>query len=142
MKHLIQFEFVCLKPVPLYAYLCHYFTLRTEFDISFGIVKDDKQLTHYIIEACALQTELESLADEIAANFLLSVWLVDTEIKRIHNKQFPPWMHLNHYHQRHCFFANIANLFLAIIKANSLESLTCYVLTAMVKLNSQQFNKA
>ncbi|WP_434926170.1 NiFe hydrogenase [Shewanella sp. HL-SH2] len=90
MKHLIQFEFVCLKPVPLYAYLCQYFTLRTEFDISFGIVKDDKQLTHYIIEACALQTELESLADEIAANFLLSVWLVDTQIKRIHNKQFPP----------------------------------------------------
>lgn len=88
MKHLIQFEFICLKPVPLYEFLCQQLTLRTDLSISVGIITDEHQHIHYIIEACAEQHELEQLADDIATSFLLSVWLIDTQIKRIEQKQF------------------------------------------------------
>ena len=89
MKHFIQFEFICLKSVPLYEHLCQQYALDTAISINFGIVTDEQKHIHYIIEAYAEQTELEQLADKIAADFLLSVWLVDTNIQRMSEPQFP-----------------------------------------------------
>ena len=89
MKHFIQFEFICLKSVPLYEHLCQQYALDTALSINFGIITDEQQHIHYIIEACAEQAELEQLADKIAADFLLSVWLVNTNIQRMSEPQFP-----------------------------------------------------
>ncbi|MCW3173796.1 NiFe hydrogenase [Shewanella subflava] len=89
MKHIIQFEFICLKSVPLYEHLCQLYARSTEISINFGIVTDEQQHVHYFIEAYAEQAELEHLADNIAADFLLSVWLIDTNIQRMSEPQFP-----------------------------------------------------
>ena len=89
MKHFIQFEFICLKSVPLYEHLCQLYARSTEISINFGIVTDEQQHVHYFIEAYAEQAELEHLADKIAADFLLSVWLIDTNIQRMSEAQFP-----------------------------------------------------
>ncbi|GGQ07298.1 NiFe hydrogenase [Shewanella litoralis] len=85
--HNIRFDFVCQRPVPLYAHLCNDYLQRTELAISIGMEhRQDSGGICYFIEACAQQAELETLADDIASDFLLSVWLQKTEIKRIEAK--------------------------------------------------------
>ncbi|GGP76029.1 NiFe hydrogenase [Shewanella ulleungensis] len=85
--HNIRFDFICQRPVPLYKHLCNEYLQRTELAISIGIEHQQNNDTIcYFIEACAQQAELEALADDIANDFLLSVWLQKTEIKRINHK--------------------------------------------------------
>ncbi|MGB6137064.1 MAG: NiFe hydrogenase [Shewanella sp.] len=86
-NHNIRFNFVCQKPVPLYAHLCNQYLHLDKLNISIGRESNvDTGAVCYFIEACAPQAELEQLADDIAADFLLSVWLQQTEIKRIDTK--------------------------------------------------------
>jgi hypothetical protein len=82
--HNIRFDFVCQRPVPLYEHLCNQYLDRSELNISIGKVSDPKtDHIRYFIEAFATQAELEAFADDIANDFLLSVWLLDTHIERI-----------------------------------------------------------
>ncbi|MGX9460957.1 NiFe hydrogenase [Shewanella sp. A14] len=86
--HNIRFDFVCQRPVPLYEHLCNQYLNRRELNISIGTESNPQTNTIcYFIEAFATQAELETLADDIASDFLLSVWLLDTRIKRIEKHQ-------------------------------------------------------
>ncbi|GGP57851.1 NiFe hydrogenase assembly chaperone HyaE [Shewanella saliphila] len=86
-NHTIRFNFVCQRPVPLYAHLCNQYLHLDKLNISIGREQNaDTGAICYFIEASAPQAELEQLADDIAADFLLSVWLQHTEIKRIDAK--------------------------------------------------------
>ena len=85
--HNIRFDFVCQRPVPLYEHLCNHYLTRTALAISIGCEPQQEDgAVCYFIEAYAQQAQLESLADDIASDFLLSVWLQKTEIKRIESK--------------------------------------------------------
>jgi len=98
--HNIRFDFVCQRPVPLYKHLCNQYLNRSELNISIGAETDPNTSTiSYFIEAFATQPQLESLADDIANDFLLSVWLLDTSIKRIesHSGQRKPFQISDHY---------------------------------------------
>ncbi|MGZ9899411.1 Kae1-like domain-containing protein [Shewanella gaetbuli] len=96
MMHHIQFEFKCSRPVPLYEYLCQQFIAHPKVAITAAQLTDDQFNTRYIIEASAEQAQLEQLAEEIAEHFLLSVWLLDTRIQRIEQKQFLTSKQLNY----------------------------------------------
>ncbi|MCL1104560.1 NiFe hydrogenase [Shewanella algicola] len=86
-NHTIRFNFVCQRPVPLYTHLCNQYLHLDKLNISIGREQNaDTGAICYFIEACAPQAELEELADNIAEDFLLSVWLQHTEIKRIDTK--------------------------------------------------------
>ncbi|MEI6859235.1 MAG: NiFe hydrogenase [Shewanella sp.] len=71
----IKFEFSCSRPVPLYAHLCNQYLHRGSLDIKIGF----HNLT-YFIEAKGDLHSLEVLADSIAQDFLISVWLIDAKI--------------------------------------------------------------
>ncbi|MCG9746280.1 NiFe hydrogenase [Shewanella sp. Isolate8] len=71
----IKFEFTCSRQVPLYAHLCNRYLNYGELNIHIGY-----QGGAYFIEAEGKQSELETLADEIAQDFLISVWLTDSRI--------------------------------------------------------------
>jgi len=91
--HNIRFDFVCQRHVPLYEHLCNQYLDRTELSISIGTESDPQtSTTRYFIEAFATQAQLEALADDIASDFLLSVWLLNTHIERIeqHSGQRKP----------------------------------------------------
>ena len=91
--HNIRFDFVCQRHVPLYEHLCNQYLDRTELNISIGAESDPQtSTTRYFIEAFATQAQLEALADDIASDFLLSVWLLNTHIERIeqHSGQRKP----------------------------------------------------
>ncbi|QIR15397.1 NiFe hydrogenase [Shewanella aestuarii] len=89
MNHCIQFEFICSQPVALYGHLCHQYVDRKAIDIRAAQFTDEQHNTHYLLEAFAEQAQLEQLAEEIAEDFLLSVWLIDTRIQRVEHKQYP-----------------------------------------------------
>ena len=92
--HNIRFDFVCQRHVPLYEHLCNQYLERSEFNISIGAESElQTSKIRYFIEAFAPQAQLESLADDIASDFLLSVWLLDTHIQRIeqHSGQRKPF---------------------------------------------------
>ncbi|QDE31171.1 NiFe hydrogenase [Shewanella polaris] len=91
--HNIRFDFICQRPVPLYEYLCNQYLDRTELNISIGSeLYPQTSKIRYFIEAFATQAQLEELADDIASDFLLSVWLLDTHIQSIeqHSGQRKP----------------------------------------------------
>jgi hypothetical protein len=98
--HNIRFDFVCQCPVLLYEHLCNQYLDRSELNISIGAETDPQTSTvRYFIEAFATQGQLEKLADDIASDFLLSVWLLDTHIERIerHSGQRKPFKISAHY---------------------------------------------
>lgn len=74
----IKFEFTCSRQVPLYAHLCNQYLNYHGLNINIGY-----QQGCYFIEAEGEQAQLESLADVIAADFLISVWLTDSRIALI-----------------------------------------------------------
>lgn len=80
----IRFDFTCSRQVPLYAHLCNQYLNYDALNISIGC---DNQAGFgpkiYFIEAQGKQAQLEQLADAIAADFLISVWLVDSTISVI-----------------------------------------------------------
>ncbi|MCG9739028.1 NiFe hydrogenase [Shewanella insulae] len=71
----IKFEFTCSRQVPLYAHLCNEYLNYANLNIHVG-----HQDGAYFIEAEGKQSELETLADAIAQDFLISVWLTDSRI--------------------------------------------------------------
>ncbi|MBB1438549.1 NiFe hydrogenase [Shewanella sp. SG41-4] len=92
--HNIRFDFICQRHVPLYEHLCNQYLERSEFNISIGAETEPQtSKIRYFIEAFATQAQLEALADEIASDFLLSVWLLETHIERIdrHSGQRKPF---------------------------------------------------
>ena len=76
--NIIRFEFHCDRKVDFYAHLCNQYLYEEALDISIGYEQGC-----YILEASGEQPKLESLADAIAADFLLSVWLRDTQIRLV-----------------------------------------------------------
>lgn len=79
---LIKFDFTCAKQVPFYAHLCNEYLKKDSLNISVG-----EQDNGYFIEAEGEQPELEKLADEIAADFLLSIWLTDSKVALVEKRQ-------------------------------------------------------
>ncbi|MBE7215207.1 NiFe hydrogenase [Shewanella benthica] len=77
----IRFEFTCSRQVPLYAHLCNQYLNHDQLDITVGY---QKQV--YFIEALGELKQLESLADAIAQDFLISVWLTDSRISLIDSR--------------------------------------------------------
>lgn len=71
----IKFEFTCSRQVPLYAHLCNQYLNYNTLNINISY-----QQGCYAIEADGEQADLESLADAIADDFLISVWLTDSRI--------------------------------------------------------------
>ena len=71
----IKFEFTCSRQVPLYAHLCNQYLNYNALNINISY-----QQGCYAIEADGEQADLESLADAIADDFLISVWLTDSRI--------------------------------------------------------------
>ncbi|MEC4725374.1 NiFe hydrogenase [Shewanella sp. D64] len=71
----IRFEFTCSRPVPLYAHLCNQYLKSHELEITVGLSKFT-----YFIEARGDLKSLGQLADQIAQDFLLSVWLTESTI--------------------------------------------------------------
>ncbi|MCT8857456.1 NiFe hydrogenase [Shewanella xiamenensis] len=84
----IRFDFTCSRQVPLYAHLCNEYLNYDALNISIGCDNhNDFGPQTYFIEAQGEQAPLEQLADAIAADFLMSVWLVDSGIKVIDEPQ-------------------------------------------------------
>ncbi|MGL5048658.1 MAG: NiFe hydrogenase, partial [Shewanella sp.] len=84
----IRFDFTCSRQVPLYAHLCNQYLNYDALNISIGCDgQDEFGQQSYFIEAQGEQTQLEQLADAIAADFLISVWLIDSGIKAIDEPQ-------------------------------------------------------
>lgn len=83
----IRFDFTCSRQVPLYAHLCNQYLNYDALNISIGCDSQDFGPQRYFIEAQGEQGPLEQLADAIAADFLMSVWLVDSSIKVIDEPQ-------------------------------------------------------
>ncbi len=97
----ISFEFSCSRPVPLYAHLCNQYLKRESFDIHIR-----HQAGCYFIEAEGEQAGLERLADDIAADFLISTWLTDSKIElidKLRGSKTPlPHAELQHDYCQHC----------------------------------------
>ncbi|GIU11084.1 MULTISPECIES: NiFe hydrogenase [unclassified Shewanella] len=74
----IRFEFNCTRDVPFYAHLCNQYLQNDQYDVTIG--KNDNL---YYIEAKGEQAQLETLADAIANDFLISTWLVKPQITAI-----------------------------------------------------------
>jgi hypothetical protein len=84
----IRFDFTCSRQVPLYAHLCNQYLNYDALNISIGCDGQHDFGQHsYFIEAQGEQTQLEQLADAIAADFLISAWLIDSGIKVIDEPQ-------------------------------------------------------
>ena len=84
----IRFDFTCSRQVPLYAHLCNQYLNYDALNISIGCDGQQDFGQHsYFIEAQGEQTQLEQLADAIAADFLISAWLIDSGIKVIGEPQ-------------------------------------------------------
>ncbi|WP_305461078.1 Kae1-like domain-containing protein [Photobacterium leiognathi] len=79
---LIQFSFKCSRQVPFYAQLCNDYLANEPYEITIGFVKN-----RYIIEAVGEQAQLEALADKIAHDFLLSIWLLETKVEEISHRE-------------------------------------------------------
>ncbi|WP_394229469.1 Kae1-like domain-containing protein [Shewanella colwelliana] len=79
---IIKFEFTCSRQVPLYAHLCNQYLNYAELNINIGY-----QQGCYFIEAEGKQSQLEILADAIAQDFLISVWLTDSRIALVDTPQ-------------------------------------------------------
>jgi len=77
----IRFEFTCSRQVPLYAHLCNQYLNHDQLNITVGYKEQV-----YFIEAEGELKELESLADAIAQDFLISVWLTDSRISLIDSR--------------------------------------------------------
>ncbi len=76
----IRFEFDCQREVPFYGHLCNQYLLNEQYDVNIG------QNGHrYFIEAQGEQADLESLADAIAEDFLISSWLIKPVITLINS---------------------------------------------------------
>ncbi|QLE85764.1 NiFe hydrogenase [Shewanella sp. Scap07] len=80
--NIVKFEFVCSRPVPLYAYLCNQYLDYPQLDITINV-----DCNRYVIEASGEQQCLEQLADDIATHFLMSVWLQDSSIALIEQRE-------------------------------------------------------
>lgn len=80
----IRFDFTCSRQVPLYAHLCNQYLNYDALNITIGCDNQNHFGSQtYFIEAQGEQTQLEQLADAIAADFLISAWLIDSGIKVI-----------------------------------------------------------
>lgn len=83
---LLGFDFYCTQPVPFYQHLCNLYvsdkTLSAcDISIQSGYLKgEQKGQYRYRIEAQGTQAELESLAENIALDFLLSAHLIQANI--------------------------------------------------------------
>ena len=78
----IRFDFTCSRQVPFYGYLCNQYLNNQDLNITIG-----EQECRYFIEAEGEQSDLEALADKIAADFLISIWLVDSKIQLIEKRE-------------------------------------------------------
>ncbi|MGL4835657.1 MAG: NiFe hydrogenase, partial [Shewanella sp.] len=75
----IRFDFICAREVPFYAHLCNQYLHDETLKITIGCDAQHPFGTlRYFIEAQGEQAQLEQLADAIAADFLLSAWLIDS----------------------------------------------------------------
>ncbi|PIW59577.1 NiFe hydrogenase [Shewanella sp. CG12_big_fil_rev_8_21_14_0_65_47_15] len=89
----IRFDFTCSRQVPLYAHLCNQYLNYDALNINIGcdaqhhLGQDDFGPITYFIEAKGEQAQLEQLADAIAADFLISTWLIDSGINVIDEPQ-------------------------------------------------------
>lgn len=89
----IRFDFTCSRQVPLYTHLCNQYLNYDALNITIGsealhhLCQDDLGPITYFIEAKGEQAQLEQLADAIAADFLISTWLIDSGIKVIDEPQ-------------------------------------------------------
>lgn len=89
----IKFDFTCSRQVPLYAHLCNQYLNYDVLNIHIGcdaphhFSQDDLGPITYFIEAKGEQVQLEQLADAIAADFLISTWLIDSRISVIDEPQ-------------------------------------------------------
>ncbi|MCE9678902.1 NiFe hydrogenase [Shewanella sp. AS1] len=79
----IRFEFTCSRPVPLYGRLCNRYLAYASLETYIGYRQIDRLQHCYFIEAMGEQAQLEALADAIANDFLISVWLTDSNISLI-----------------------------------------------------------
>ncbi|BDM64085.1 NiFe hydrogenase assembly chaperone HyaE [Shewanella sp. NFH-SH190041] len=78
---LVRFELQCAREVPFYAQLCNRYLQHPTLDITIAY-----QQGSYIIEAEGEQTALEQLAEQIAADFLMSVWLTGSQIRPVETR--------------------------------------------------------
>jgi len=79
---LIRFQFSCSRPVPLYAQLCNQYLSHEDLTITVGY-----HHKAYFIEAEGNLAQLTSLADAIAVDFLISVWLIEASTTLITSRQ-------------------------------------------------------
>lgn len=79
---LVQFSFKCSRQVPFYAQLCNDYLANEPYEITIGFVKN-----RYLIEAVGEQVQLEALAEKIAHDFLLSIWLVESKVEEIIHRE-------------------------------------------------------
>ncbi|KJF79586.1 hypothetical protein C0W92_14180 [Photobacterium angustum] len=79
---LVQFSFKCSRQVPFYAQLCNDYLANEPYEITIGFVKN-----RYLIEAVGEQAQLEALAEKIAHDFLLSIWLVESKVEEIIHRE-------------------------------------------------------
>ncbi|MCD8475933.1 MAG: hypothetical protein LRY40_05395 [Shewanella fodinae] len=90
---LLRFEFDCSKQVPWYGYLCNQYLNYQKLNLTIGLLairhQADSHLEQqkkpvitwrYLLEAEGEQAQLEQLAEQIAADFLISVNLLDSRI--------------------------------------------------------------
>ncbi len=80
----IRFEFICSRPVPLYSHLCNHYLSYSDLDVFIGHELNNNHYC-YFLETVGEQAPLEKLADAIANDFLISVWLTDSNIRLIDN---------------------------------------------------------
>ncbi len=100
MNTLLCFDFICTQPVPFYQHLCNLllrahplttlqsndiFTETAQISIDNGYLNNGHY--RYRIEAQGTQIQLETLADRIAKDFLLSVHLVKAKIAPLEKSQ-------------------------------------------------------
>ncbi|QSH56219.1 hypothetical protein A0J47_009650 [Photobacterium damselae subsp. damselae] len=79
---LIQFEFICSRPVPFYAALCNHFLATEHLEISIS-----GKNNRYLIEAVGKQAEIEQLAERISQSFMVSVWLLESHIREVPHRE-------------------------------------------------------
>ena len=90
---LLRFEFDCSKQVPWYGYLCNQYLNYQKLNLTVGLLAIRHQANEhleqqkkpvvtwrYLLEAEGEQAELECLAEQVAADFLLSVHLLDSRM--------------------------------------------------------------
>jgi len=75
---LIRFSFACSRQVPFYAKLCNHYLEHKTLPITVAWLDNT-----FILEAEGNQQQLEALTQDIARDFLLSVWLTDTRVDAV-----------------------------------------------------------